>query len=98
MTQYISKFIPHYATVTEPLRCLTRQGVPWVWSDKEKSGSDNLKDALSSSNVMVYFDQNKLNVVIVDASPVGLCAILTQDGRVVSYASRALTDVEQKYS
>lgn len=98
MTQYVSRFIPHYATVTEPLRRLTRQGVPWVWSDKEQSAFDNLKEALSSSNVMVYFDQNKLSEVLVDASPVGLGAILTQDGRVVSYASRALTDMEQRYS
>lgn len=44
---------------------------------------------------MVYFDPKK---VIVDASPVGVSAILTQEGKVVSYGSRALTDVEQHYT
>ena len=36
--------------------------------------------------------------MIVDASPVGLGCLLVQDGRVISYASRALSDVEQRYS
>ena len=35
---------------------------------------------------------------MVDASPTGLGAILTQDGKIVSYASKALTDVERRYS
>ena len=46
----------------------------------------------------MYFDQEKETEVIIDASPVGVSAILTQDGKVVSYSSRALTDVEQSFS
>jgi hypothetical protein len=47
---------------------------------------------------MVYFDQSKHSEVIVDASPVGVSAMLTQEGKVVAYASRALTAVESRYS
>ena len=53
---------------------------------------------------MSYFDKNKDTYVLVDASPVGLCAILSQkskesdDKKFVAYASRALTDVEKRYS
>ena len=47
---------------------------------------------------MAYFDPKKTTDVIVDASPVGLGAILAQQGKIISYASRALTDVEQRYS
>ena len=46
---------------------------------------------------MAYFDPKKPTEVIVDASPVGLGAILTE-GKIISYTSRALTDTEQKYS
>ena len=47
---------------------------------------------------MEYFDTRKLFEVIVDASPTGLGAILTQDGGVISYASKALSDVESRYT
>jgi hypothetical protein len=47
---------------------------------------------------MSYFDQNKLTEISVDASPVGLAALLVQAGKDISYASRALSDVESRYS
>ena len=47
---------------------------------------------------MAYFDPNKDTVLIVDASPVGLAALLTQDNKITAYASRSLTDVEFRYS
>ena len=31
MTQYVSRFIPNYATITASLRLLTRQDTPWKW-------------------------------------------------------------------
>ncbi len=47
---------------------------------------------------MCYYDPDKEIVLITDASPVGLSGILTQDDRVVAYASRALTPTESRYS
>ena len=51
---------------------------------------------------MSYVYPKKDMEVIVDASPVGLGAILTQrsreDLKIISYATRALTLVEQLYS
>ena len=54
---------------------------------------------------MAYFSKQKDTYVTVDASPVGLSAILTQktkgrndDEKVTAYASRALTDTEMRYS
>ena len=52
---------------------------------------------------MAYFSQDAETHVIVDASPVGLGAILSQkqsDGthKPVYYASQALSDVELRYS
>ena len=45
---------------------------------------------------MSYFDPRKQTIV--DASPAGLGGLLMQDGKVISYASRALSDVESRYS
>ena len=36
--------------------------------------------------------------IIVDTSPVGLGGLQVQEGKVISYASRALSDVESRYS
>ena len=52
-----------------------------------------MKDKLTT-DVMAYFDPAKKTKLLVDASPVGLGAVLTQEGRVISYGSKALTDVE----
>ena len=47
---------------------------------------------------MAYFHPSKRSILLVDASPVGLGAVLTQDGKVISYASKALSSVERRYS
>ena len=47
--------------------------------------------------VLSYFDNKAETELIVDASPVGLGAILVQKDKPVAYASRALTDVESRY-
>ena len=55
---------------------------------------------LTSNTVMAYFDPKEQTdtVLSMDASPVGLGSILMQNGKVIAYASRALTDVEKRYS
>ena len=45
---------------------------------------------------MTYFDPNRATQIITDASPVGLSGIMLQEGKVVSYASRSLTNIEMK--
>lgn len=47
---------------------------------------------------MSYCDPRKQTEIIVDASPVGLSGLLTQEGKVLSYASRVLSDVESRRS
>ena len=59
---------------------------------------DKLKDSLTKSHVMSYFNPAQVTEVIVDASPVGLGGLLSQDGKVIRYASRAPSDVESRYS
>lgn len=58
---------------------------------------------MSSDKVLAHFDNNAKIILTVDASPVGLGAILSQIGsngveQPVSYASRSLSAAEKKYS
>ena len=105
MATYCSRFIPDFATISEPIRRLTRQNVEWQWGDKEQKALDELKTRLSSNTVMSYFEPSRTTEVHVDASPVGLGAVLIQrhpqkawETYVVAFASRSLTDVESRYS
>ena len=89
---------------TAPLRQLTKNYSRWQWTETCQIAFDKIKDALSSETVMGYFDLKKETEIIVDASPVGLGAMLIQrdpkagQGKVIAYASRSLTDTEKRYS
>ena len=98
MTQYVSRFISNYATITAPLRLLTRQDTPWKWEQEEQRALAELKEVLVGDQVMSYFDPKKKTEITVDASPVGLGGLLLQEGKALSYASRALSDIESCYS
>jgi hypothetical protein len=98
LASYMSRFIPNYATLTAPLRILTHQDAEWKWGPDEINSFTKLKEVLADSSRMVYFDPRKQTDIIVDASPVGLGAMLCQDGKVLSYGSRTLSDVESRYS
>ena len=103
MTNYISRFIPQYADVTKPLRDLTRKTSEWKWTEEQEQAFLKLKEQVTKPQTMAYFDEKSKTEVIVDASPVGLGAILAQEDKrgqrkIIAYASRALTDVESRYS
>ena len=98
MALYVSHYIADYATITAPLRALTKKETPWQWSDEQQHAFDKLKDSLTKSHVMSYFNPAQDTKVIADTSPVGRRGLLLQDRKVISYASRALSDVESRYS
>ena len=103
---YVSRFIPDFSTITAPLRDLTRHNTRRQWTKQHQSAFDELKRRLITSPVLAYFDPAKETKILVDASPIGLGAILTQQSpnsedpstTIVAYASRSLTPVEQRYS
>jgi len=69
-----------------------------VWGESQKMAFQTLKDELGKATKLAYFNTGKKTELYVDASPVGLGAILTQDGRVISYGSCSLSETQQRYS
>ena len=61
LVNYCGRFIPDLATVSEPLRCLTK--------------------SIARAETLGYLDKDAPTLVIADASPVGLGAVLTQKQR-----------------
>ena len=102
LVNYCARLIPNLATIAEPLRRLTRGNQPWTWGHEQQLAFDRLRHVLTSNDVMAHFVTGAHTELRVDASPVGLGAVLTQtiDGisRPVAYASRTLSDVERRYS
>jgi hypothetical protein len=104
LAQYSSRFIQDFATIAEPLWKLTKKSERWRWTEVEQEAMEKLKTSISTK-AMSFFDKAYFTILIVDASPVGLGAVLTQvnpesgeDKRIVAFASRLLTDVETRYS
>ena len=92
LANYCSRYIPGLASITQPLRDLTKTDTEWDWKPTHTDALNQLKDALSEDAVNAYFDIDKDTELIVDASPVGLGAILTQHDKhgrsnVIAYAS-----------
>ena len=74
--QFYGKFIPNLASMAEPLYRLTKKATPWKWEDEEQAAFEQLKNVLSSDQVLVHFDPNSTLVLACDASNVGTGAVL----------------------
>ena len=103
LANYCTRFIPNLATTCAPLSELTKTSVKFEWTAAHDAALESLKLSLTS-DVVKYFRPDWHTVLHVDASPVGLGAVLTQEDpndrenrHVVQYASRSLTDVERRY-
>ena len=104
MANYCAKFILSFSDISQLLRELTKDDTSFQWTEEHERAFNKIKEILSSTPVMAYFDPAKETELVTDASPVGLSAILaqkcpkTKNRRVVAYVSKALTDVESRYS
>jgi transposase InsO family protein len=103
LLNYCSKFLPNFATVSEPIRKLTRKNISFIWGQEQQTAFEKLKSLLTSASVMAFYNPNAETTIAVDASPFGLGAILSQkqsDGhfKPVAYASRTLNPTERRYS
>ena len=78
LVQYSAKFIPDFATVSEPLRQLTRKNVKFVWSRQQAEAFEKLKELITRAETLAYFKTNCKTRIVGDAGPTGLGAVLLQ--------------------
>jgi len=97
---YLGKFTPNRATITEPFRVLLRKDIEFQWSHEQDKALQEIKSILTKDGgpVLRFFDVQKPVTISCDASPTGLGGVLLQDRRPVAYASRSLTDAESRYA
>ncbi|KAJ1089051.1 hypothetical protein NDU88_002204, partial [Pleurodeles waltl] len=102
LAEYYSKFIPNFASVTQPLRALLKKGSEFVWDEGCATAVSLVKTCIGKMPTLGHFDVRAKTYLYTDASVKGLGAVLTQrvdcEDKVIAFASRALKVTEQHYS
>jgi transposase InsO family protein len=98
MMQFLGRYCPNYSTVTAPLREMLHHSNEFHWTERHTQAFDKLKEILVSNNVLAYYSPSKELLCQCDSSQSGLGAALMQDGKVIEYASRALSQAETQYA
>jgi transposase InsO family protein len=104
LASYCSRFIPDLATIVEPLRALTHKTAKWEWGQCQDDALLHLKRAIMKTT-LAYFNKKWRTELTVDASPVGLAAVMAQhdpakpnEKHIIINISRALSPVERRYA
>lgn len=100
---FYERFIPHKATVLEPLHRLLDKSKTWQWTDQEQNSFNTAKQLLSSELTLVHYDLHKPLVLTCDSSEYGVGAVLShvmedETERPVAMGSRTLHMHERRYS
>lgn len=86
----MAKFLPILAEVETPLRELTRKDVLFHWDKPQVAAFQRLKDMCCEVAVLSYYDVTKDVTIKCDASKSAVGAVLQQEGKPITYASRKL--------
>ena len=94
--QFYGKFIKDLSTLTEPLYCLLKKGVPWRWGNQEQQAFECLKSILCTDAVLAHFNPP-------EQIGIGIGAVLFHcysDGteRPITNASKTLSATQRRYS
>ena len=103
MFAYLSKFLPNHSASSAPLHELLEHDTSWYWSYPQQKIWEDLKQLVTETPVLAYYNPSAKTVVSSDAASFGLGAVLLQiqpDGREapVAYAPRSLNPSEQRYA
>lgn len=76
---------------------MLEKDVEWVWTPQQSQAVCQIKNALSSTPVLCFYNVNKNVTIQADASSYALGAAILQEEHPVAYASRSLTKAEMNY-
>ncbi|KRY20467.1 Transposon Tf2-9 polyprotein [Trichinella patagoniensis] len=103
LLNFYHSFLRNKATVAEPIHRLLDKETKWKWTKKHKKAFNQTKQLLSSDCVLTHYDVKKPLVLICDASPVGIGAVLCHqmpNGKEapIAFYLRTLTSTERNYA
>lgn len=97
------KFIPNASEILYPLYRLGKKDVKFIWTKSCHIAFEKIKKILTSEPVLAHFDPSLPLQLTVDASAKAVGAVLSHiddknNERPIAYASKMLTDAQQKYA
>ena len=103
MTGFFRKFIKNYAKIAAPLTLLLKKDAVFHWGSEQQEAWQALKHELSVAPTLMHPDIDKRFTLMTDSSSYAIGSILLQkdeSGKLhpVAFASKVLTDAEQKWS
>lgn len=98
MVSYLSQFIPKFADKTHILRQLCKESTPWFWDEIHQRCFEEVRQLVSEQSCLKYYNPKAEVTLEVDASMKGLGAAIIQNGKIVAFASKTLTETQSRYS
>ena len=98
MATYLARYCPNYSEITAPLRALLHDGNEFRWDVRHTEAFERLKVMLATEPILAYYCPQKDLICQADSSQNGIGSVIMQDGKVIEYASRALTKAETQYA
>jgi len=98
MSNYLSRFTPRLSSLSTPLRDLCNKDSEFQWGPEHHKAFTDVKEEISRATNLQFYESKKQLILQVDACTRGLGAASIQDKGPVAFASKALTETEQRYS
>lgn len=98
MVNYLGSYIENLSQKTMYLRQLTCKDVLWEWADRHRKEFENLKQEITKTPTLAYFDSDKQLILSVDSSKDAMGACLMHGKQPIAFASTTLTTAQINYS
>lgn len=81
MINYLGRFLPDLSSVMKPITDLLKSDVAWQWGTPQQQSFDCIKDRLTNTPVLAFYDVTKPIVVSTNASSYGAAGAFFQQDR-----------------
>jgi hypothetical protein len=95
---YYRKFVRHFGIISKPLTDLLKKNTVFVWTTTHETTFSTLKHALCTAPVLALPNFSKAFSIEIDASGMGVGAVLMQDVHPLAFLSKALGPKSQGLS